>query len=46
MKHGFVKVAAVSPRIRLADVDYNMEVIKKYADEAILQGAPEFRSLI
>ena len=39
MKHGFVKVAAVSPRIRLADVDYNMEVIKKYADEAILQGA-------
>ncbi|MBQ9512331.1 MAG: NAD(+) synthase [Lachnospiraceae bacterium] len=39
MKHGFIKTAACSPAIRLADPDYNMEVVKRYADEAILKGA-------
>ena len=28
MRHGFVKVAAATPDIRVADVDYNKEQIR------------------
>ena len=34
MKDGFVKVAAATPKIKVADVDYNGEKIKKYMKEA------------
>ena len=36
MKHGFVKVAAASPMIRVADADYNAQQViasMKEADE-------------
>ena len=39
MRHGFVKVAAATPDIRVADVAYNVEQIKKQMDEADEQGA-------
>lgn len=35
MKHGFVKVAAVTPEIRVADVDYNCKIICDYMDKAV-----------
>ena len=39
MKHGFVKVAAVTPDIRVADVAYNTENICKMIDETTKAGA-------
>lgn len=47
MKHGFIKVAAATPDIRVADVSYNTEQILKKIDEACRLGAkvivfPEF----
>ena len=39
MKHGFVKVAAVTPNIRVADVDYNTEEICRLIDETVANGA-------
>ena len=39
MKQGFVKVAAVTPNVRVADVDYNKEQIFKCLDEALLEKA-------
>lgn len=34
MKHGFVKAAAVTPRIRVADPEYNVEQMKECLKEA------------
>lgn len=34
MKHGFVKVAAATPDIRVADVKYNTEKICQAIEEA------------
>ena len=39
MKHGFVKVAAASCDIRVADVDYNTEQICRMIDETTEAGA-------
>lgn len=39
MRHGFIKVAAATPDIRVADVDYNVKQIKKQMDEADENGA-------
>ncbi len=39
MKQGFVKVAAVTPDIRVADVEFNKEQICRKMDEAAAQGA-------
>ena len=39
MKHGFVKVAAVTPEIRVADVAFNAEQICKKIDETVEAGA-------
>lgn len=39
MKHGFIKVAAVTPRIRVADPAYNAEVICGRLNEAYEAGA-------
>lgn len=39
MKHGFVKVAAVTPDVRVADVDYNADQICSRIDEAVEAGA-------
>lgn len=39
MKHGFIKVAAATPDIRVADVDYNKGQIIKQMDEAADAGA-------
>lgn len=39
MKHGFVKVAAVTPDIRVADVAYNTEQICRKIDETTESGA-------
>lgn len=39
MKHGFVKAAAVTPLVRVADTVYNREQICKGIDEAAAQGA-------
>ena len=39
MKQGFVKVAAVTPDIRVADVEYNKEQICRKMDEAAASGA-------
>lgn len=39
MDHGFVKVAAVTPKIKVADPAYNREQICKGIDEACEQGA-------
>lgn len=35
MKHGFIKVAAATPKVQVADVKYNVEQIKLLMDEAI-----------
>ena len=39
MKHGFVKVAAATPDIRVADVAYNTEKIREDIAEACGNGA-------
>ncbi len=39
MKHGFIKVAAVTPRIRVADPSYNAGVICERLEEAYGMGA-------
>ena len=39
MKQGFVKVAAVTPNVRVADVEYNKQEICELIDEAIANGA-------
>ncbi len=39
MKHGFVKVAAITPRIKVADPIYNAEVICEEIDKAVQKGA-------
>ena len=39
MKQGFVKVAAVTPDIRVADVQYNTEQICRMIDETVAEGA-------
>ena len=38
MKDGFVKVAAVTPDIRVADVAYNTQNICKMIDETVAKG--------
>lgn len=39
MKQGFVKVAAATPDIRVADISYNTEQICKLIDETVANGA-------
>ncbi len=39
MKHGFIKVAAATPDIRVADVKYNTENICQRIDETVAAGA-------
>ena len=39
MKHGFIKVAAVTPDIKVADVAYNTEQILKNIDQAVEEKA-------
>lgn len=39
MKHGFVKVAAITPKIKVADPIYNAEVICEEIDKAVQKGA-------
>ena len=39
MKQGFIKVAAVTPDIRVADVQYNTEQICRMIDETVAEGA-------
>ena len=39
MKHGFVKVAAATPDIRVADVEFNAEQICKLIDETAEKNA-------
>ncbi|MGN1180886.1 MAG: NAD(+) synthase [Suilimivivens sp.] len=39
MKHGFIKVAAVTPDVRVADTIYNAQQICSRMDEAVEQGA-------
>ena len=39
MRHGFVKVAAATPDIRVADVAYNQEQICRLIDETASEGA-------
>ena len=39
MRDGFIKAAAVTPRVRVADVDYNTEQIIADIEEAARQGA-------
>lgn len=34
MDYGFIKVAAATPKIKVADVDYNTELICNQIDEA------------
>ena len=39
MKHGFVKVAAITPKIKVADPVYNAKVICEEMDKAVQKGA-------
>ena len=39
MRHGFVKVAAVTPKIKVADTAYNGEVIRGQMKECVQAGA-------
>ena len=39
MKQGFVKVAAVTPNIKVADVDHNLKEICRLIDETVENGA-------
>ena len=38
MKHGFVKVAAVTPKIKVADTTYNGQIIREHMEEAVRNG--------
>ena len=38
MRHGFVKVAAATPDIRVADVEYNTEQICRAIDRHMKKG--------
>ena len=39
MKDGFIKVAAVTPKIRVADTTYNGELIRELMEETVEKGA-------
>ena len=39
MKQGFIKVAAVTPKIRVADTQYNTKQISGLMKESVAQGA-------
>lgn len=39
MKHGFVKVAAVTPKIKVADTVFNGQAIRKHMEETVANGA-------
>ena len=39
MKHGFIKVAAVTPNIKVADVEHNLKEICRLIDETVENGA-------
>ena len=39
MRDGFIKVAAVTPKIQVADVAYNTEQIRDLMEEAAGEGA-------
>ena len=39
MKHGFIKVAAMTPGIKVADPVYNVKEVCKGIEEALAQGA-------
>ena len=39
MRHGYVKVAAVTPTIKVADTTYNGQVIRAHMDETAANGA-------
>ena len=39
MRQGFIKVAAVTPNVRVADVEYNTQEICKKIDETVANGA-------
>ena len=39
MKQGFIKVAAATPNIKVADVDHNLEEICRLIDETVANGA-------
>ena len=39
MKQGFIKVAAATPNIKVADVDYNKQEIMRLIDETVANGA-------
>ena len=43
MRHGFVKVAAATPDIRVADVEYNTEQICRAIDQAYEKGGEDRR---
>ena len=38
MKDGFIKVAAVTPKVKVADVDYNCQEICQWIDKAMAEG--------
>ena len=38
MKDGFIKVAAVTPKIRVADTTYNGELIRELMEETVEKG--------
>ena len=39
MKQGFIKVAATTPNIKVADVDYNKQEVMRLIDETVANGA-------
>ena len=39
MKHGFIKTAAMTPKIRVADTEYNAKEICKGIEETCTNGA-------
>lgn len=39
MRHGFIKVAAVTPKVKVADTAYNTDEICRLIDEASVRGA-------
>lgn len=39
MQHGFIKAAAVTPKIKVADPKYNATVICEELDKAYVKGA-------
>ena len=39
MKDGYIKVAAITPKVKVADVNYNVSEICKLIDEASAKGA-------